>query len=828
MASSSSFAPESSAARRRSSEEKPAFRQHMNPSAVSPPTVVVEKFPPPLKATRASQKPHDTSIASSSSSTSCGSGDSPVRNSISNSSTTVASQPLPDDATASPDQWRHVLERTFFHRTQEVAAVVKGFQDKLDHPETTSFILVTGPLGMGKTRLVQHALSDRVRARGGYCIRGRHDWSGRPIPYCGLVSAFDDYVAQVVERGPEAIDAVRFAVSRAVGDECSVLVRIFPSLRRIVGNREDDIKEAKSEDTLQRFVFVFFLFINAIASLEHPLVLLLDDMHWADACFVDLISLFVMKRIGGLVIVCTYDESYRDCYFAQRLKEVNTDGCVRVVPIPLAPLDTGEVTHVLGNALQLSRLDMVEDLASIVSRQTSGNMFYIIEFLQWMQDSDLLVFDRKNMTWQWDASEIERVLMERGHGGDFLKEKLEELPTEMLDVLKVAASFGSQLDQAQIEYVLDFPIDSILSQAKAIHILLVDERTGVYEFGHDGIQKAVYKLIPVDGRELFHLEAGRRLWRRLKEAELEQHLFVLLSQMIMGKRLITREKERYAIASLCLHAGKKAAKLSTFRLATVYLNFGIGLLGDRGWRDEYDLTLAMYNAAAEMNMCTGHFDAMEPLLESVLKHSRSSCDRIQAESTKIYALGMADRQDDALDLGLAVLAGLGVKLPWSKCKYSMKSELKAVHRLLRGKSNEQLMRLPYIGDQDILACLKILSVVSVLSLIGALGHVVCLFLSHTSLNADVYACYSDSTTPGSVHRIENDETDSHSWSQFAGPGSVFRIRNRMHECIARCRHGVSLWRTCDGAQRQVECKGVPTSDIRCILWLHPSLEATAS
>jgi predicted ATPase len=809
MAPSSSALESSVAARSRSSEEKPAFRQHMNPSAVlTIPTVAVEKFPPPLKATTgASRKTHETSTSSSSSSTSCGSGDSPVRNSISNISTAVASQSLPDAAAAvSPDQWRHVLERTFFHRTQEVAALVQGFQDKLDHPETPSFILVTGPLGMGKTRLVSHALSHRVRAQGGYCIRGRHDWSGRPIPYFGLVSAFDDYVAQVVERGAEAVDAVRFAVLKAVGDGCSVLVRIFPSLRRILGNSKDDDKEAKSEDTLQRFVFVFFLFISTIASLEHPLVLLLDDIHWADACFVDLISLFVMKRIDGLVIVCTYDESYRDCYFAQILKDVNTDGCVGVVQIPLVPLDTGEVTHVLGNALQLSRLDMVEDLALIVSRETSGNMFYIIEFLQWMHDCQLLAFDRENVTWRWDAREIERALLERCQGGDFLKEKLELLPTEMLDVLKVAASFGSQLDQAQIEYVLEFPTASILTQAKAMHVLVVDKRTGVYEFGHDGIQKAVYELIPDEGRELFHLEAGRRLWRRLKEVDLEQHLFVLLSQMIIGKRLITREKERYAIASLCLHAGKKAAKLSTFRLATVYLNFGIGLLGDRGWRDEYDLTLASYNAAAEMNMCTGHFDAMEPLLESVLKNSRSSCDRIQAQSTRIYALGMADRQDDALDLGLEVLADLGVKFPLSKCKISMKWELNAVRRLLRGKSNAQLMMLPYIEDQDILACLQILSVVSVLSLIVSwvINCRISFSFSQVVL-ADVHACYSASTASDSVHRIENDETDSHSWSQFAGPVSVFSIRNPMHECIARCRHGVSVWRTCDGAQRQVEC-----------------------
>ena len=181
--------------------------------------------------------------------------------------------------------------------------------------------------------------------------------------------------------------------------------------------------------------------------------------------------------------------------------------------------------------------------------------------------------------------------------------------------------------------------------------------------------------------------------------------------MNIGKRLITREKERYAIASLCLHAGIKAAKSSTFRMATVYLNLAIELLGDRGWRDEYDLTLAVYNAAAEMEMCTANFEAMETLGASVLKHARCSSDKIQARATQIYAMGVCDRQQEALDLGIVVLEGLGERFPRHMCRHAMMSELHSVQKLLRGKSNEQLMRLPNIADEEILACLQILNLV---------------------------------------------------------------------------------------------------------------------
>lgn len=609
--------------------------------------------------------------------------------------------------------WRVHLEGILFRRSKEEATMVRCYETMLSEHETSTLLLVKGPVGAGKSWLVKNAFQQRVKDQGGYFLRGKFDQLRRPEPYRGFVSAFNDFTNQVIERGPEAVDAMRLAIYKAIGDECCVLISMIPALERILGDRKDRSNESKIDDGIQRFVFVFRMFMRAISTLEQPMVLLLDGLHWADDCSLDIMSSILkdLKNNNGLIVVGTYDDSdvmVSNSYLSRKLRELEISDGVAITSVSIHNLEHGEVNNLIGNALKLSRLDKTEELGSIVSGQTKGNLFYIIEFIRWLQDSGMLMFNSDAGSWIWDADEI-RMTIDLCQVGDFLNDKLEQLPVEMRDVLKVAACFGSNIEETLIEYVLDRPVGSILDEAVANGILVIDGAPGKYAFEHDGLQKAAYSLIPESNRELFHLEVGRRLWRRLNKEELDRNIFVLLSQINIGKSLITREKERYTIASLCLHAGRKAAKSSTFRTATVYLNLAIDLLGDRGWRDEYELTLAVHNAAAEMDMCTANFEAMDKLIESVLIHARCQGDKIQARATQIYAMGVSDRQQEALDLGLAVLASLGERFPRNLCRSKMVSELKSVQKLLKGKSDEQLMRLPHIENGEILACLQILN-----------------------------------------------------------------------------------------------------------------------
>jgi predicted ATPase len=641
-----------------------------------------------------------------------------------------------------------------------------------DCPSISTFLLVTGPTGAGKTKLVQYSLQDLVRQRGGYYIRGKFDMLQHPDPYQAYVSAFTDFTFQVLQRGPDQVRAMRDAIHEACSTETCVLVQMIPALSAIINFQDDCVTTSTTDDhvvttttiqsdvspsnhqyhnddaAIQRFVFVLQTFLRAVSSLEQPIILLLDDLQWSDPSSVDVMCsvLTNLTKSPGLFVVGTYngdddmehddlhDETKETSFLWRKLREMKiiSNGLFVVQTVPIHDFDMDQVKYVLKRTLQqgsLIDLQIDDSLSSIVMKETNGNLFLMIEFLKWLCGVGLLTTNCPQNCgtsftyWTWSVDDINLAILDRlkvcatNDSKYYVSHKLEQLPMEMIDVLKVGAYFGdSHMEGKIIEYVLDYPISPMLSQAVDMGILTAsnsdDGGVKMYSFEHDSLQMAVYNMVPESNRELFHLEIGRRLWRRLRKDELDHYIFVVLSHMIVGQRLITRPTERYSIASLCLHAGKKAANMSNFQVVSIYLNFGVQLLGDRGWRDEYDLSLMIYNAAAEMEICKANFEGMEALIESIFRNSRCFEDKIQAKTSQIYALGVNDRQQDGLDLGIQLLTDLGTPLPKSFSKFVLRIDLNAVQKLLRGKSNDYLKRLPVIEDRDILASLHVLNLVS--------------------------------------------------------------------------------------------------------------------
>jgi predicted ATPase len=635
-----------------------------------------------------------------------------------------------------------------------------------------TLLLVTGPTGSGKTHLLQTALRGLAQASGGFYIRGKFDMLQHPDPYCVFSTAFTDWAQQVMQRGPATIRHYRDAIRAEGGSETCLLLTMIPALREILCYRADTevpppappdpsithlANRHWNDDASQRFAFVFPLFLRAITKTPVPIVLVVDDLHWSDPCSLDVLCSVVTEHYAGIVVVGTYDGEYtshmeqsrcdvpgeeqggerplHECapnpsvYLTQKLLELEQNHALVVQTVSIDNLNTAQIHPVCEHSLAAFG-SLPEELCPLVMEETQGSLFLMDQFLKWLQGQQLL--PQPNATTSWNLERIREVMRERtkqfGASAYFIMDRLHHLPLDMLDVLKVAACFGhSRMEDTLIEYVLDFPVENFLSQLVDMGILVMavessSSNGNMYFFQHDIWQRVAYDLIAENSRELFHLEIGRRLWRRLSKDELDRNIYVILSQMIQGRRLISRATERYGVASLCLHAGRRAAKSSTFRVATVYLNFGIELLGESGWREEYDLTLSIYNASAEMAMCTAHFEVVKGLVESVLQHARSAGDKVAARATQLYALGVTDRQQEGLDLGLQLLSDLGSPLPSSFCRVSFFRELMSVKRMLRGKSNCYLKRLPSVDSDDVLASLQILNLVGVLELMKLSQH----------------------------------------------------------------------------------------------------------
>ena len=597
-------------------------------------------------------------------------------------------------------------------------------------------LLISGPDGSGKSHLaktLRRVLEDKDNKKNnndtqegkpsGYFVSAKYDFLRCPAPYTASVAAVTEFTHQVVARGPAVVAATRRAILDAVGDEAPILTSMIPCLERIFSssNKEENGNEEvttlsstttrKANYSIQRFASVYRKFVKAICSREQPLIVLLDDLHFADQCSVDILTSLVMDKTNeGLVLIGTVEDSQLepDSYLSRKLREIEDKAGTTIKHIVLTHLSEAAVEDLLVEVLELEEITrQTQSLTQIICQLTDGNLFFIRKFLLWLLDSDLLWFDKSYGEWKWDDQDIQIAIGSR-KPADFLIGIHPQLPRDVQDVLKVAACLGPHLNETLLEYVLGVPVGNSLQEAADRGLLVMEESRGCYAFAHNRVQQAAYNLIPEDERESFHLEVGLCMWRKVTSEELDFFIFSLLSQLKIGRKLIQRECERAAVAKLCLHAGTKAAKSSTFRTALTYLELGIDMLDENCWQTNYHLALLLHNAAAEMAMATTNVERRDELLEIIFHRANSFRDKLQAYGIRIHALGVGGRQREAIDVGINVMAQLGEKFPSRICKAQLFKELKRVKMMLRGKSDAQLLRMRDISNEDKLACLRIL------------------------------------------------------------------------------------------------------------------------
>ncbi|MFN6516817.1 MAG: PAS domain S-box protein [Nostoc sp. CreGUA01] len=577
-------------------------------------------------------------------------------------------------------------------------------------------MLVAGYAGVGKTALVQE-LYKPITAKHGYFISGKFDQFRRNIPYSAIVDALQKLVQQLLGEPDEQVQQWRTRLLSALGSNGQIIIDVIPEVELIIG-KQPPIPEVGATEAQNRFNRIFQNFVRVFCSKEHPLVIFLDDLQWCDSATLKLIELILLdEQTQYLFLIGAYRDSevHPTHPLVLTLLELQNQGAV-LQEITLAPLTLEPLSQLIAQTLH-QNVDSVRSLAELVLRKTEGNSFFVNEFLRMLYSENLLIFNAKQLSWQWDIAQIQAQNI-TDNVVELLLIQLKKLPNETRRILRLAACVGAEFDLETLAIIFECSPQAIFQgllaaiQAELIQPLSeLDENLLVqdYKFLHDRVQQAAYTLIDEPQKQVVHLQIGRNLLEKTSPEQRFDRTFVIVDHLNQGINLINTQLERTEVARLNLMAGQKAKAATAYEAAFQYFNIGLKLLDTDSWLSEYDLTLALYSEAAAAAYLDGRFDEMEQLVEVVLNRAKTAIDKVQVYDSKIQGYLSQGNLKSALKTGLEALKLLGIDLIENPSQADIQRELELTSALLAEREIEDLINLPEMTEPEALAAMSILS-----------------------------------------------------------------------------------------------------------------------
>jgi class 3 adenylate cyclase/tetratricopeptide (TPR) repeat protein len=359
--------------------------------------------------------------------------------------------------------------------------------------------LISGEPGIGKTRLATHTAL-QCHAEGAAVLFGRCA-EDLGAPYGPWIEALSTYV----ENAPTEV--LEPHVERHGGE----LTRLVPALARRLPDTPDP--RGSDPETERYLLFGAVLGLLEEAAGMAPVVLVLDDLHWADVQSLALLRHVVTKTSGSrLAVLGTFRDSeldrqhpLTDVLAALRREE----GVERV---SLTGLGSDDVVAIMEAAAGHGMDDTGVALAQEIASETDGNPFFVAELLRHLSESGVLA-QRADGRWELKGELAELGMPQSVR--EVIGRRVERLGEKTRGVLTVAAVIGREFDVDLLERVAREDEDELLDLLeRAVESSLLVEsaaQPGRFAFAHALINHTLYEEHGATRRARLHLRIAEAL-----------------------------------------------------------------------------------------------------------------------------------------------------------------------------------------------------------------------------------------------------------------------------------------------------------------------------
>jgi predicted ATPase/signal transduction histidine kinase len=573
-----------------------------------------------------------------------------------------------------------VLPQRLLGRDDEGAALSAAFARASRGP--SELVLLTGASGVGK-RALAHELQRPVLARRGYFAEGRFDRE-KSRPYGALIEAFGALLRELLAESEERVAAFRGQLGDALGGAASLLAALVPEIGQLLGPLAPgpalDLAGSQA-----RFPLIVQRFLEVFAREEHPLVLFLDDLQWADRSSLALIERLLHDPEGKHLLIvgaCREGVGSADRPGITGVRALSP-GAGRAAEIALRPLGLGELKRMIDEALGLGDLAETTPLAELCHRKTEGNPLAFKLFLGALHARGLLIFDADRGGFVWNLERIRKADLP-GDAAGLLAAQLGALGAGTQALLRAAACLGSRFDLRTLSQAsgrspcaLAVELQPALEGGLIVALgegaeLLEDAEEGgapmldaalAFAFAHEQVREAALAQLHGDAGPALRLALGRRLIAGLAPDERDARAFEIADLIAPAVEAVEREDERDELAALMLTAGLRARASVAHAPARRYFDVGRALLGPLAWHRRHVLCLDLSRHRAECDDLLGHHDEAERGFEEILREGASDAERCLVHRARLALARTRGQERAAIAAADRGLALLGLTIP---------------------------------------------------------------------------------------------------------------------------------------------------------------------
>jgi predicted ATPase len=441
----------------------------------------------------------------------------------------------------------------FVGRQQEMGSLKAALEDTISGQGR--LIMLVGEPGIGKTRTAEE-LATLARQQGAAALWGRCPEERGAPPFWPWVQIIRSYMG---EREPGTLRSQLGAGAADIAHVVSEMREVLPELPPLPPMQDPEQARFRLFDSITSFL--------KQASHKQPLLLVLDNLHWADPSSLRLLEFTAQELAEARVLVIG---TYRDIEVSRGHPLYHTLGELthqrlyqRVLLRGMNQGDVGRVMETVG------KVGLPQELVATVHQHTGGNPLFVGEVVRLLAQEGLLLPERLDGLKGWDFRLPEGIR-------EVIGRRLDRLSGRCNEILPIASVIGREFSIRLLGQIVQQPEEQVLEVLEeALAARIIEELprpVGRYQFTHALIQETLASELTTTRKVRLHARIAESL-EKLYGQQAEAHAAELAQHFAEAEAVLGAEK----LVQYSLLAGEKA--LAAYAWEEALQHFQRGLEG---------------------------------------------------------------------------------------------------------------------------------------------------------------------------------------------------------------------------------------------------------